>query len=86
MVTKEQAQAIAAAYLRTRGLAERVREVCDGADGGPRGLYGVPDLATCWIVYLVHPHSGRGLYSSTILLVEKAGGVVVYHGSARDEG
>jgi hypothetical protein len=85
-VSREGARAIAEAYVAQRDVgARRVRNVCALNEATPAPtLYDGPDLSNCWIAYVDTPL--RGLQSSTIVLVSRDTGEVLYAGSANDEG
>ena len=55
------------------------------AVGRPPCVYGL-DLSNCWIAYLAPPPGRFGLFSSDIVVIDKATGAVRYSGSANDEG
>lgn len=86
LVSREEAATIAEEYLSYHESgSRRIRKVCalDEVSAVPT-LYNGPDLSTCWIAYVATPM--RGLQSSTIVLVSRHTGDVLYAGSAHDEG
>jgi hypothetical protein len=54
----------------------------------PGGLYGIDQQAVerAWICYVDDGTSGFALKSSTIIVVSKETGCIIYAGSADDEG
>lgn len=101
MVSREQAIELATEVAETMGrIVAAVRDLADfdRADrevGTPRKYsdaigrlplaYGV-DLSNCWIAYLGPPPGRFGLFSSDIVIIDKATGAIRYSGSANDEG
>jgi hypothetical protein len=90
-ITREQAAAIAADNLKLskgfRGYQiSKVVRLGEIRWARPN-LYGVSDedLDDAWIVYL-HDPSFFGLRSSTVMVISRASGHVIYLGSACDEG
>lgn len=85
MITRAQARAIAESALLARSSDYRISSMYDGAEGTRRlGLYRLPDPRQCWVAYIAIPVSGP--QPSEIIMVDKESGVVVYVGSANDEG
>lgn len=96
--TRESARQIIERHLRRSGETEaRIRNLLDAADPAfwrlPLRLgrlyrpEGEPiHLDRCWIAYLEYPGQELCLRSSTVVLVYKDTGKVVYHGSADDDG
>ena len=90
-MNRDEARLKAESYLtalRERGEfpeATGVREILrvDELSARRPPLYGIR-LEQCWIAYLARPP--RGLFSSTILVIDDATGDLVYSGSAHDEG
>lgn len=92
-IAREQATEIAEDYLGARldkHPAYRIWSVTTsdkirGRKPAPY-LVGPERLEDCWIVYLERVPGLPVICSSTIMLVSKADGRVVYFGSAADEG
>ncbi|MGH8526385.1 MAG: hypothetical protein ACREXY_19915 [Gammaproteobacteria bacterium] len=88
-ITRQEALAIAEAFLGAadHGIpGRRVSKVLAPHELSCRpAIYLVRDkLEDCWIAYVITPL--RGLQSSSIVLVSRATGAVVYAGGANDEG
>lgn len=85
-IDRAEAVRIGAAEIAAKGLGSGAREALLLEELGyrPPLLYNGPDLAGCWIVYATRPSTG--LRSSTIVLVSRTTGAVLYSGSAHDEG
>lgn len=82
MIDHEEAQRIAMAHLGDTALA--ALEIVDGRFAR-LNVYGLRQpLTTCWVAYV--PQPGVALRSSVVVIVSKASGEVLYHGSAFDEG
>jgi hypothetical protein len=87
MISREEAAKLAVNELRARGLGTEVRVVLELRELSWRAplLYLVPpDLADCWIAYAAKPRPV--IAASTIVVIDKTSGRVVYSGSANDEG
>lgn len=86
MISREEALSIAAAEIITRRLGTGAREALLAHERSGRLplLYNGPNLADCWIVYAERPLVG--LRSSSVVLVSRESGAVLYAGSASDEG
>ena len=92
LITREQARALAEEFLdRTEGLPRRSGEDITGVYDlreirWPHpSLYGVSfDLQDTWIVYV--RDESISIQSSTIVVVSKQTGDILYCGSASDEG
>ena len=86
MISREQARAIAESAVLARGAGEAIREVRELAEltGRAPTLYNGPDVGRCWIAYVDRPVCA--LQSSRIVLMDRQTGVVLYVGSANDEG
>lgn len=85
MIQRKEAQSIAEAEAKRKGLGTGIRHVdlWDELTGRRPTLYNI-DLSHCWIAYIERPITG--LQSSTIVAVDRDFGVVMYAGSANDEG
>ncbi len=86
MISREQAAEIAKSDVLAHGLGIGVRAVLLPEELTGRGpvLYGV-DLGDCWIAY-IEQSGGPAQRSSTIVVIGRENGQVVYRGSANDEG
>ena len=83
MISREQAQLIAESKLARSGRG--VRDVVSADEvARPPLLYAGPDLARCWIAYVDMPD--RGPQESTVIVIDRETGDVVYEGGAHDEG
>lgn len=86
MIDRDSAQAIADAYVRGVGWRYGVSEVRRvGEVGRPPTLYNGPDMWRCWLAYVDMRGSGW-LGPSTVILINKETGEVLYAGGANDEG
>ena len=86
MLSRDQAAEIARADAQEHQLGFDVYKVLslDEIEGSVPSLYGV-SLNGCWIAY-IEPIGPQALHSSTIIVIDRASGRVVYRGSANDEG
>jgi hypothetical protein len=91
-ITREQAAQIAADVLRFKSDSDtlKVGKVVTLEEitwAGPYPSYGTSRdiFDNAWIVY-VHPKEILGLMSSTIMVISRETGHVIYFGSANDEG
>ncbi len=86
VVTREQAYEIAKQDALDNELGFNINKVLlpEEITSSLPVLYGVP-LENCWIAY-VKTTEPLGLHSSTIIVVNRESGSVVYRGSANDEG
>jgi hypothetical protein len=91
-ITREQAARIAADVLHfsaERDAYNIGRVVAfDELRGAPPAAYicSSESIEDCWIIYLERKTFFNGVCSSTIMLVSKLSGHMVYFGSAGDEG
>jgi broad specificity phosphatase PhoE len=85
-VSRESAHTIGVRAIAERRLGKGVRAVCafEEVTRAP-ALYGL-DLSRCWIVYADAVEPPGGLRSSTVVLVDRGSGEVLYAGAANDEG
>ena len=89
-ISRESAHRIASSYLQAAGADPdgpwQIREVLSSDEVLREPLiYGLTvPLEECWIAYLDSPPIG--IQSSRIVLVHKESGVILYSGSAGDEG
>ena len=85
MIEREQARAVAEAHALSTGSGFGIREVrlLEEVGRGPT-LYNGPDLTRCWIAYVETRRHWLG--PSTVILVDRITGDVLYAGSANDEG
>lgn len=85
-VSREAAAEIAVRYARDRHLGWEVAKVLSEDEISSRKpfLFDVP-LTNSWIAYLKADHPMM-IQSSTIVVIDRASGRVVYGGSAFDEG
>ena len=86
-VSRESARTIGHREIVARGLGRGVSAVrtIDEVTRSPC-LYNGPDLAECWLVYADREDSSHGLRSSSVVLVDRRSGAVLYAGNANDEG
>lgn len=85
-IDRLEAQRIAAEVIAERGMGSGARAalLLEELSSPPPNLYNGPKLADCWIVYAQRPE--LGIRASTVVLVSRATGAVLYAGSAHDEG
>lgn len=87
MITREAARAIVDEYLRQNDSGRTTTGPGVAVDEHPGTLtywpHKVP-LEDCWIVFIDSPPIG--ITSSTVAIVEKESGDILYVGSAYDEG
>lgn len=86
MITRDAARALATCDAKRHGLGNTVLDVLlpGEIDGRVPMVYNV-SLDNCWIAYV--GNSGPpALCSSTIILVSREHGAIIYRGSAYDEG
>jgi hypothetical protein len=86
VISRDEALRVGAAEIAKRGIGTGARAAYLHSEIDWRAplLYGGPNLDDCWIVYAERPITG--LESSTIVLVSRETGAVLYAGSAYDEG
>jgi len=86
VISREQAAGIAKAEAVNRQLAFEVDKVVapDEITWATPNLYAV-SLDNCWIAYL-KPVRPLGLFSSTIIVIDRSSGAIRYAGLANDEG
>lgn len=86
MITRDQARSIAEGEVRAKGFGTGVRGVYLVQELPTRrpNLYLGPPLDRCWIAYV--DRSGLTVGSSSIVLIDRETGEVLYSGSANDEG
>ncbi len=84
-IDRDKARALAGVAIAPREIGE-VRSI-EEVEHRRVAIYGFPEteLSNYWIAY-VERDSLWGIRSSTVVLVEKAGGRIAYVGSAGDEG
>jgi len=86
-ITREEARAIAEEFLSHSPVpldGNSIGEVHAVPEAGSLSIYGAP-VEECWIAYVNRPFTGI-VRSSTVLLISRRTGKVVYAGSANDEG
>lgn len=85
-INRAEASRIGAAEITAKALGSGAREalLLEELGSQPPSLYRGPDLARCWIVYAMR--QDFGIRSSTVVLISRATGEVLYSGSAHDEG
>lgn len=83
---RAEALRIAVKEIQSRGLGSGAKEAFLQEEIGVTfpGIYSCPNLAECWIVYADAPI--LGLQSSSVVLISRTTGAVLYAGSAYDEG
>jgi hypothetical protein len=86
LISRDDARAIADLTIRERGLGSGVRHLCllEEIAWRPPQVYNGPSLAECWIAYVERPMTRLG--ASSIVLISKKTGEVLYAGGANDEG
>ena len=87
MISRKRAVEVATDVVGTMGRTlSEVRDLADPARQGVRApcVYNL-DLSNSWIAYLAPPPGRFGLFSSDIVVIDKATGAVGYAGSANDE-
>ena len=86
MISREEAANIARSYAIAHDLGESVRSVVllQEITGRVPMIYAVA-LDNCWIAYIENRHPLK-ICSSTIVVVGREQGNVIYGGSAMDEG
>lgn len=85
-VSRQEARAIAEQHLTPPGTGIAQVLAFDELQGRRVNLYNVSgeSLQDCWIAYVERPL--RGLFSSSIIVISRRTGRVIYNGSANDEG
>ncbi len=86
MISREQAADIARTAALNSQLGFEIDKVVTPEEitWAPPRLYGV-SLSNCWIVYL-ESLAPLALCASTIVVINRDSGKIVYRGSANDEG
>tara|TARA_R110002110_G_scaffold415835_1_gene657174 strand:+ start:7141 stop:7401 length:261 start_codon:yes stop_codon:yes gene_type:complete len=86
MVTREEAKKIAQTEMKKSWPKyELIRVITlEEVDSAPPHVFN-DDLSNCWIAYLL-PVEIVGLFSSTIIVIDRDTGEIRYQGSASDEG
>jgi hypothetical protein len=86
LISRDDAHAVAESTIRERGLGSGVRDLCllEEISWRQPQVYNGPSLAECWIAYVERPMARLG--ASSIVLISKKTGEVLYAGSANDEG
>jgi hypothetical protein len=85
-ISRDEARAIAASTILERGLGSGVSNVLlvEEITWRHPQVYNGPSLAECWIAYVERPV--RCLGDSSVVLISKTTGEVLYAGGANDEG
>jgi hypothetical protein len=86
MISREQAVALAEAHVRKHNFRISAVFTLEEIPGPRPCLYWTSPtpLEDCWFAYL--EHSGNMICSSTIVVIDRVDGTVLYFGSASDEG
>jgi len=88
MVSRKEACKIAKEDALAHRLGFAIRQVArldELAFCAPNVYLAASALENCWIAYVDDP-SPPGLVSSTVVVIDRETGAVVYRGSANDEG
>lgn len=86
MISRDRAREVAESVVVTQKLGSGVHNVVSVEEilGRAPSIYGAPNLVGVWVAYVARELVG--LRASSVVLVSKSTGDVVYAGSAKDEG